>query len=63
MMKSKDELTRDLVLARLWEAVNNPEDDDPRKIVRACEVILKSMAEPSTAVRDAARDMLDALTK
>lgn len=58
-------VTRSQVVDRLWNAIMSPDTDDPRKIVRACEVILKSMPEENTTMRESptARSFLEALVK
>ena len=44
-MTTTNNPSRAEVVERLWAAINDPLNDDPRKIVKACEVILRSMPE------------------
>ena len=57
-------LTRQDVIDTLWEAVNDT-SQDPRRIVKACEVILRSIPEENNVMRDSdtAQRFLAALYK
>ncbi len=64
-MAGQTKITRSMLRDRLWQAVLDPTNDDPRRIVKAIEVLLQTMPESDNQIGrpDRARDYMDALTR